>query len=285
MVRDSHPDAQHGRMLKGLGSSSGPPLLLRNGTVRPQPPDGSCLFHSLCFGLRRITAARNVPNVPTSTHELRVQLARWVGTNASLLVADTPLALWVNWDSGLSTEAYVKCMETNKDKWGGGIEIAACSHLFAVNIWVYEEQQGSGFERISSFGNFVLERTLHVLYKGRNHYDVLLPDEGELSSQVQAAHPHPTTVPRSTVPGASVPGATVPGATVPRMTLPSAAVLGAAVLGASAPGASVPSFAVPSTTVPGVTVPGVTVQGYPITVVRRERMTVEVTMDTQRNRA
>ena len=57
------PTRRHGRMLKGLGRSSGPPLLLCNGTVRPQPPDGSCLFHSLCFGLSRIAAARNVPHL------------------------------------------------------------------------------------------------------------------------------------------------------------------------------------------------------------------------------
>ena len=253
MVRDPHPDAQHGRMLKGLGRSSGPPLLLRNGTVRPQPPDGSCLFHSLCFGLSRIAAARNVP---TSTDGLRSNLARWVGTHASLLLVDTPLSSWVQWDSGLSTEAYASRME--RSGWGGGIEIAACSHLFAVNIWVYEERRGGGFERISSFGTFVLERTLHVLYKGRNHYDVLLPDEGELSSQVQA----PTTVPSTTVPG--VPGASVLGATVPRTMEPSAAVLGAAVLGASAPGASAPGASAPGASAPGASVPGVTLPGVTV---------------------
>ena len=196
-ARDSHPDAQPGRMLKGLGRSSGPPLLLRHGTVRPQPPDGSCLFHSLRFGLSRIAAARNVP---TSTHGLRSHLARWVGAHASLRLADTPLSSWVQWDSGLSTQAYANRME--RSGWGGGIEIAACSHSFAVNVWVYEKRRGNGgFERISTFDapktapgssaagavSLGLERTVHVLYKGGCHYDALLPDEGELAAFLDAS--------------------------------------------------------------------------------------------------
>jgi hypothetical protein len=188
-------------MLKGLGRSSGPPLLLRNGTVRPQPPDGSCLFHSLRFGLSRIAAARNVPNVPTSTHGLRSHLARWVGAHASLRLADTPLSSWVQWDSGLSTKAYADRM--GRSGWGGGIEIAACSHSFAVNVWVYEKRRGNGgFERISTFdapktasGSSAagavsphgLERTVHVLYKGGCHYDALLPDDGELAAFLAAS--------------------------------------------------------------------------------------------------
>ena len=46
-ARGNHPDAQPGRALKGLGSNSGPPLFLQRGRVFPQPPDGSCLFHSV----------------------------------------------------------------------------------------------------------------------------------------------------------------------------------------------------------------------------------------------
>lgn len=206
--RGNHPDAQLGSSLKGLGARSGPILLLRHGTVRPQPPDGSCLFHSLRFGLERCRPLHQ--NVPANARSLRAHLARWIASHADMRLADTPLSSWVKWDSGLSTNQYASKME--RSGWGGGIEIAACSYSFAVNVWVYEKRRanrGGGFERISTFDapsrghagtSGVADRTVHVLYQGGCHYDALIPDEREVAHYLATANqrappkPAPSTV-------------------------------------------------------------------------------------------
>ena len=61
--------------------------------------------------------------------------------------------------------------------WGGGIEMAAVSHMKRVNVFVYQ-QGGGGFKRISSFeappsGGGDKPRTVRVLYGGGVHYDAL----------------------------------------------------------------------------------------------------------------
>jgi hypothetical protein len=59
--------------------------------------------------------------------------------------------------------------------WGGGIEMAACSHLKKVNVHVYERRQDGSFERISCFDSPTpTMRTVEVLYQGGVHYDSLL---------------------------------------------------------------------------------------------------------------
>jgi len=66
--------------------------------------------------------------------------------------------------------------------WGGGIEMAACSHLMGVNVWVYEKCR-AGYERISCFdapSRAKPRGTLHILYQGGVHYDAFCPDTAEL---------------------------------------------------------------------------------------------------------
>jgi len=73
--------------------------------VVPQPGDGSCLFHSLRFGLQRGgEATRRAGGVP-STWVLRRELAEWVARNAQRRIAETPLAMWVRWDAGQTAQA------------------------------------------------------------------------------------------------------------------------------------------------------------------------------------
>jgi len=179
--RDRHPDAQRSAGLK-LGSDAGP-LRLRHCRVVRQPGDGSCLYHSLRYGLQQLRAG----DVP-STSALRQRLARWVALNAQLRIADTPVAMWVKWDSGLSPEAYANRM--SRYGWGGGIEMAACSRLMGVNVWVYERSKG-GYERISCFDAPKAQNpnasTVHILYCGGVHYDALIPDPAELVAAIKNA--------------------------------------------------------------------------------------------------
>ena len=63
--------------------------------------------------------------------------------------------------------------------WGGGIEMAACSHLKRVNVHVYERSTMGSYKRISCFdyerGGAPPRTTVHVLYCGGVHYDALVP--------------------------------------------------------------------------------------------------------------
>jgi len=61
--------------------------------------------------------------------------------------------------------------------WGGGIEMAAFSQMTRRNVHVYEKRSAvGGFKRISCFDcPGAGSKTVHVLYCGGVHYDVLRP--------------------------------------------------------------------------------------------------------------
>jgi hypothetical protein len=145
-----------------MGNSGGN-FRLRNARVISQPGDGSCLFHSMSYGLKGTTA-----------RSLRRDIASFVERNPTLNIADSPLADWVKWDSQSSVTTYARRMAISG--WGGGIEMAACSRLKGVNVHVYERSVG-GFKRISCFDVPHAEKTLHVLYRGGVHYDTLVPGD------------------------------------------------------------------------------------------------------------
>jgi len=53
--RGTHPDEKKGKG-KGLGAGSGGSFFIKSARVVRQPGDGSCLFHSLAYGLRGASA-------------------------------------------------------------------------------------------------------------------------------------------------------------------------------------------------------------------------------------
>ena len=166
--RDKHPDAKRASEKKMLGMQSGPVEILRHGSARVvrQPGDGSCLFHSMCYGLKDGSNASG----------LRREVAKFIENNPSLTISDSPLKDWVQWDSGTSVGAYARRMSTG-GVWGGGIEMAAVSHMRRVNVFVYQAA-GGGYKRISSFespsaGGGAKPKTVRVLYGGGVHYDAL----------------------------------------------------------------------------------------------------------------
>lgn len=68
--RDNHPDAQRGNKKLG-GQSNLPGAHIRSARVVRQPGDGSCLFHSMSYGLKDGSSAsslrREVDNEPKTT--------------------------------------------------------------------------------------------------------------------------------------------------------------------------------------------------------------------------
>lgn len=164
--RDKHPDAKPASEKKLLGLASGPVEVLRHGSVRVtrQPGDGSCLFHSMSHGLRDGSTATG----------LRRQVAEFISENPSLMISDSPLKDWVLWDSGQTVSTYSRRIGQG-GVWGGGIEMAAVSHMKGVNVYVYQ-QSGGAFKRISSFEGASpggKARVVRVLYGGGVHYDAL----------------------------------------------------------------------------------------------------------------
>eukprot|EP00397_Hematodinium_sp_SG-2012_P030702 GEMP01032538.1.p1 GENE.GEMP01032538.1~~GEMP01032538.1.p1 ORF type:complete len:423 (+),score=78.74 GEMP01032538.1:145-1413(+) len=135
---------------------------VRDAKVIRQPGDGSCLFHSLAYGLDGV-AGHGAP--------LRKEIARFIETNPNLDVAGTPLKDWVAYDDGGTVEQYAAHMAG--EGWGGGIEMTVLSHLKRVNIQVFEKHR-DGYKRISVFDcPGAARKTISVLYQGRMHYDAL----------------------------------------------------------------------------------------------------------------
>jgi hypothetical protein len=132
-----------------------------NAVVKPQPADGSCLFHALCKGVGDGSEASL----------LRLQISKHIIDHPDMSVADTTLGDWVRYDSGGCVTAYAARMAG--DCWGGGIEMQAMTELKGVNVHVYERCP-RGFHRICRFDTKEEGRqTVALLYQGRSHYDLL----------------------------------------------------------------------------------------------------------------
>lgn len=162
--RGNHPDEQRSRGL-GMASAGGNHFVpFRQARVRQQPGDGSCLYHSMCFGLRqRCRSAR----------ALRKELATWVRSNQHHIISNTKLSEWIRWDSGKNVHAYAAQMM--RGSWGGAIEMVACSKLYNCNIHVYQAHRGKrAYKRISCFNSSRARHTVNVLYQGGVHYDALI---------------------------------------------------------------------------------------------------------------
>lgn len=160
-ARCDHIDATR-RKPPELGTSGGN-FVLKSACVVRQPGDGSCLFHSLSYGLGSGDA-----------RSLRRDIASWIAKNPDLKIADTPVKDWVKWDSGRSVSQYSRSIGVTG--WGGGIEMAACARLKGINVHVYEKRgmMKSGYLRISCFDVKGAKKTVHVLYQGGVHYDALV---------------------------------------------------------------------------------------------------------------
>jgi hypothetical protein len=159
-ARDVHPDAQKSFYKKMGGTSLLPGALVRSARVVRQPGDGSCLFHSMSYGLKD----------GSSANSLRAEICSFVQSNPNFKISDTPLSDWIKWDSNQSCLDYSRKM--SRGSWGGGIEMAVTGHIKGVNVHVYETTS-SGYKRISAFDHHDSPEkrpTICVLYCGGVHY-------------------------------------------------------------------------------------------------------------------
>ena len=136
--------------------------------VVPQPSDGSCLYHGLQYGLRKIGKAS------ADSHLLRNELASFLLDNSDLTQSGDTLREWVEWEHpGVSVEQYVNRIA--RSGWGGAVELACCALSKGVNIHVYHRLPSGSFERVSCFDVDNASHTVHMLYQGGVHYDSLEP--------------------------------------------------------------------------------------------------------------
>lgn len=169
-ARDDHKDAfeHYGNGKDGVKKqeTSQGSLVLHSARVVHQPGDGSCLFHSLSFGLKC-----------TDAGSLRAEIADYIAQHPGEEVAGNPIRDWVLWDSGLDPKSYALSMRDGS-RWGGAVELAVCAKIHEVCVDVFEKQP-DGFTRISSFGDAALSKSkskserINLLYGGRVHYDAL----------------------------------------------------------------------------------------------------------------
>ena len=164
--REDHPDAQKNAYKKIGGVSNLPGSIFYNARLVRQPGDGSCLFHSMSYGLRD----------GSNASKLRSELCRFIASNPDCKISDTPLSDWIKWDSSISCTQYARKMNAS-NSWGGGIEMACTSLIKKCNVHVYEKNMFGYFKRISAF-DYVDEPekrlTIRVVYQGSCHYDALI---------------------------------------------------------------------------------------------------------------
>lgn len=160
--REKHADAwsSYGKKNKN-GNDQEVVHIVRNARVIPQPADGSCLFHSLSYGLGDRSNAQT----------LRREICSYLEKHPDTVIADTSLKDWIHYDSGGTVQSYAQRMAGST--WGGGIEMAALTKMKTVNVHVYEKCD-EGYRRISSFNNPKATKTISVLYKGRMHYEAIV---------------------------------------------------------------------------------------------------------------
>lgn len=161
--RCNHKDALDRYGKKGTSEDdTTAPVVLKNARIIPQPGDGSCLFHSLSYGLKSTNASK-----------LRAEIADFIASNPDAQVSGNPIKDWVLWDTGMKVAAYASSMRTGS-RWGGAVELAVCAQLKQVGIHIFEKGQ-KGFKQISKFGDDgqTAGRIVRLHYGGRVHYDAL----------------------------------------------------------------------------------------------------------------
>jgi len=179
--REDHQDAWANLDTGQADEASAPAEVVIRGKQVRQPGDGTCLYHSMAFGLRRA----GLVDAGFTGHDLRREIADWCEANADEVVSDSTFRDYIWWDHHLTVEAYCKKMRDGGSAvWGGAIEIAACTRMHEVNVQVYvpesddrtptHEANGLGsFRRIACFGQDDAKPTLAVTYMLRCHYDAL----------------------------------------------------------------------------------------------------------------
>ena len=150
----NHREARHEEQNETHKQTNGQtPIRAR---LRRQPGDGSCLFHSVGY------------HVGKSGSEVRRQVVDWMKQNQTAQINGSPLHKWLEWDGGDAAQ-YVRRLGSGA--WGGGIELAALTHLYpSLSFEVFRHRDADRYDRVARFGDG--PRTVSLCWSG-SHYDAL----------------------------------------------------------------------------------------------------------------
>jgi hypothetical protein len=159
------------RAASGHGEESSSKLVF--GRVVAQPADGSCLFHSIAYGL----------NNGTTGDELRKQIVAFIRQHPIDKIADTTIEDWVKFATGHNLRIYTQRLGQPRT-WGGALELALSAKLKQVNIHVYERSLQGGFRCITTFHIPEALHTVHIVYRTFpcKHYDALVVNRLEANT-------------------------------------------------------------------------------------------------------
>lgn len=131
-------------------------------SVRPQPGDGSCFFHSVGHHLR------------TSGPQVRRDVVKWMHDHLSTDVHGVPLWKWLAWE-GSTAEEYLRNM-SRRGVWGGATEMAALTHMHPeLSFHVFMARNDGLFDQVAQIGSG--HKEVWLRWSG-GHYDALEPVQG-----------------------------------------------------------------------------------------------------------
>eukprot|EP00746_Dinoflagellata_sp_MGD_P019190 gnl/MRDRNA2_/MRDRNA2_14457_c0_seq1.p1 gnl/MRDRNA2_/MRDRNA2_14457_c0~~gnl/MRDRNA2_/MRDRNA2_14457_c0_seq1.p1 ORF type:complete len:443 (-),score=69.49 gnl/MRDRNA2_/MRDRNA2_14457_c0_seq1:98-1426(-) len=144
--------------------SPGSPAKVVEGELVEQPEDGSCLFHSIAFGIGAGCDAKT----------LRREIADFIAVQSKTSLAGISIEDWIKWEHDISPRTYAKDL-LRPYTWGGSLELAVAAKIKAVNINVYESCQYGKFKNLHEFPVPDAKGTVDVVYRTKpsKHYDAL----------------------------------------------------------------------------------------------------------------
>lgn len=132
--------------------------------------DGNCLYRSLVYCVKdRLNITHN---------KLRITLAQWVVKNQKLEINGAEIAKWIRWENHCDVFSYCNRQKRPSQEWGGQIELCAFSHVYNVEINVFQFNTiEKVYKRVTNFPTRSKTKstlkTVNLLYVNRNHYDAL----------------------------------------------------------------------------------------------------------------
>lgn len=154
-------------------------VFLSYARVVRQPADNSCLYHALSYCLAAEDLLENVYD-HHGGYKLRSSLNTYIRNNDNVEIKLAPdvratITEAVN-QEGYSCLAYSQFM-SNKNEWGGVIEIGTVAETYTINIFIFVPVKNSRlFKLLGKFrciDNNAATSDIHILYTGLNYYDSL----------------------------------------------------------------------------------------------------------------
>ena len=146
------------------------------------PGDNSCLFHTVCHGLKKLGRAL----LPCEM--FRAAVTVWMMAHPTTRIGTAELGEWVRWETGGRVRFADYCTQMGKPRgqWGGTPEIASMATKEEVNIWVWTpcERRAGYFVRGAIFEGGDGSARIDICRVRMSHYEYLEIDDAVLNAQL-----------------------------------------------------------------------------------------------------